>query len=135
MGASRRAFMAGLSRNAAAALAVGAALARPAVAAGVDRAAFAGALDRAPLRPVLKPETIRAMTTPSKANPGYARGWRVNRAGNWWHTGHLAGTTGLMVHAQNGFRWAALLNTRHRNDAIDQELEKLTWSIVARANG
>jgi CubicO group peptidase (beta-lactamase class C family) len=44
---------------------------------------------------LLKPDTIRAMTTPCPAYPQgdarYARGWMVssNGAGSWWHSGSL----------------------------------------------
>ena len=47
---------------------------------------------------LLKPETIKIMTTPSPAYPAgsagkYARGWMVRNdgEGNWWHTGSFAG--------------------------------------------
>src|SRR5580704_17447197 len=44
---------------------------------------------------LLKPETIKLMTTPAPAYPAgdarYTRGWMVrgNGAGNWWHNGSL----------------------------------------------
>jgi CubicO group peptidase (beta-lactamase class C family) len=37
---------------------------------------------------ILKPETIAIMTAPSNANSGYAKGWVVDKANNWWHSGH-----------------------------------------------
>ena len=61
---------------------------------------------------ILKPETIKSMTTPSPVNSGYARGWAVNSANNWWHSGSLPGTTTIMVRTASGFCWAALTNTR-----------------------
>jgi CubicO group peptidase (beta-lactamase class C family) len=68
---------------------------------------------------MLKPETIRTMTTPSPAYPAgsggkYARGWMVGNdgAGNWWHEGSLPGSTTLMVRTASGLCWAALANTR-----------------------
>jgi len=70
------------------------------------------------------------MTTPSPANPQYAKGWRVNRAGNWWHTGHLPGTSGILVRAHSGLCWAALLNTEHRGDDIDRDLDQLMWRLA-----
>lgn len=81
---------------------------------------------------LLRPENVAAMTTPSTANPGYARGWRVNRSGNGWHTGHLAGTATLLVRTQSGFSWAALLNTRHRRDDLDRDLDQLMWTLTRK---
>jgi CubicO group peptidase (beta-lactamase class C family) len=67
---------------------------------------------------LLKPETMRSMTTPVPAYPQgparYARGWMVSEdgAGSWWHSGSLPGSTALMVHQPNGTCLAALCNTR-----------------------
>lgn len=62
-----------------------------------------------PPRNLLRPETLRAMTTPSPANAAYAKGWAVNKAGNWWHTGSLPGT------------------------AMDRDLDDLAWDMVRKA--
>lgn len=35
---------------------------------------------------VLTPESLREMTTGTAANPGYAKGWAINKVPNWWHT-------------------------------------------------
>ena len=68
---------------------------------------------------LLKPATIKLMTTPAPAYPPgdarYARGWMVrdNGAGNWWHNGSLPGTTSIMVRTPTGFCWAALCKHPH----------------------
>ena len=87
---------------------------------------------------ILKPETIRIMTTPTPAYPQsspakYARGWMVRNdgAGNWWHSGSLPGSTTLMVRTASGLCWGVLTNTRTQpNDEIDQALDQLLWAMV-----
>jgi CubicO group peptidase (beta-lactamase class C family) len=84
---------------------------------------------------MLKPETIRMMTTPSPAFPAtspakYARGWMVG-GGNWWHNGSLPGSTTIMVRASTGLCWAALANTRTEpHDQIDTALDQTLWAMV-----
>jgi len=86
---------------------------------------------------LLKPETIRTMTTPSPVYPPgparYARGWMVrdNGAGNWWHNGSLPGSTTIMVRTASGLCWAALTNTRTEpSDEINNSLDQLVWNMV-----
>ena len=87
---------------------------------------------------LLKPETIRVMTTPSPAYPQsspakYARGWMVrdNGAGNWWHNGSLPGSTTIMVRTSTGLCWAALTNTRTEpSDVINAALDQMMWDMV-----
>ena len=104
-----------------------------------DLAIFLDHVAGAPNIPsLLKPETIKIMTTPSPAypqsSPGkYARGWMVrnNGAGNWWHTGSLPGSTTIMVHTSTGFCWAALTNTRTEpSDEIGGALDQMVWDMV-----
>jgi CubicO group peptidase (beta-lactamase class C family) len=79
---------------------------------------------------ILKPETIRTMTSASAANAGYAKGWAVNRFDNWWHNGSLPGTSTIGVRTHSGFCWAAFVNTRRKNSSIDADLDKLVWTMV-----
>ena len=86
---------------------------------------------------LLKPETIKIMTTPAPAYPAgdarYARGWMVrnNGAGTWWHSGSLPGTTSIMVRTNTGMCWAALCNTRTEpSDQINTALDQMMWNIV-----
>jgi CubicO group peptidase (beta-lactamase class C family) len=87
---------------------------------------------------LLKPETIKIMTTPSPAypqsSPGkYARGWMVrnNGAGNWWHNGSLPGSTTIMVRTATGMCWTALTNTRTQpSEQIDSALDQMVWDMV-----
>jgi CubicO group peptidase (beta-lactamase class C family) len=75
---------------------------------------------------ILKPETVAIMTAPSDANAGYAKGWMVNRANNWWHGGSLPGTATIAVRTHSGFCWAAFANIRCSNINLD----KLVWDMV-----
>jgi CubicO group peptidase (beta-lactamase class C family) len=87
---------------------------------------------------LLKPETIRVMTTPSPVFPAtsaakYARGWMVGM-GNMWHNGSLPGSTTLMVRTATGLCWAALANTRTEpHDQIDTALDTTMWNMVRSA--
>jgi CubicO group peptidase (beta-lactamase class C family) len=86
---------------------------------------------------LLKPDTIRAMTTPAPAYPQgdarYARGWMVsdNGAGSWWHGGSLPGSTSLMVHNSDGSCSAALCNTRTEpHQEMDTALYQMMWDLA-----
>jgi CubicO group peptidase (beta-lactamase class C family) len=87
---------------------------------------------------ILKPESIKLMTTPAPAYPQnsdakYARGWMVrnNGAGNWWHAGSLPATTSVMVRTPDGMCWGALTNTRTQpSDAINTALDQMVWDMV-----
>ena len=91
------------------------------IATASDLVRFASQLPR-----LLHPETLRLMTTPG-VNPGYARGWAVNAAPNWWHNGSLPGTTSILVHTTGGLCWAGLVNGR--TDKSGAELDRLMWRL------
>jgi len=84
---------------------------------------------------LLQPATLQAMTTPTTAGPGYARGWSVNARPNWWHGGSLPGTSTLAVRTASGLCWAVLANTRRRNREEPGRdtgvvLDRLMWRLV-----
>jgi CubicO group peptidase (beta-lactamase class C family) len=83
---------------------------------------------------ILKPETIQTMTTASSANSAYAKGWAVNKSGNWWHSGSLPGTTTVAVRTHGGFCWAAFTNTSRANSQIDGDLDQLNWDMVGKVD-
>jgi CubicO group peptidase (beta-lactamase class C family) len=96
-----------------------------------DLAMFASHVDgQSPGRNILKPGSIREMTTPSAANPNYAKGWAVNRVPNWWHTGSLPGTTAIIVRTSSGFCWAALANTREESADTGLAMDRMMWELV-----
>ncbi len=81
-------------------------------------------------RDILKPNTIREMTTATAANPQYAKGWSVNSLNNWWHLGSLPGTTSIVVRTGGGLCWAALLNTREAKVDTGGALDSMMWDVV-----
>jgi len=81
-------------------------------------------------RSILDAGSIREMTTPTAANARYAKGWSVNGAPNWWHTGSLPGTTSLLVRTASGFTWAALANTREHSADTAGALDETLWKMV-----
>lgn len=94
-----------------------------------DLVQFAMHVDGFPNPPdILRAETIRTMTTPTAANPGYACGWAVNKAPNWWHNGSLPGTSSILVRTASGLCWAALANAR--TQGIGPALDQMMWKIA-----
>jgi len=94
-----------------------------------DLVQFAMHVDGFPNPPdILRAETIKTMTTPTAANPGYACGWAVNKVPNWWHAGSLPGTSSLMVRTASGLCWAALTNVRAKG--MDASMDQMMWKIA-----
>jgi CubicO group peptidase (beta-lactamase class C family) len=87
---------------------------------------------------LLKPETIRLMTTPAPAYPQgdarYARGWMVSNsgAGSWWHSGSLPGSTGLMIRNPDASCAAAICNTRSEPH---QEMDTALYDMLRNMQG
>jgi CubicO group peptidase (beta-lactamase class C family) len=77
---------------------------------------------------ILEQTTIETMTTATSANPNYAKGWAVNAAGNWWHTGSLPGAISIVVRTSSGLCWAALTNTR--TAGMDLALDQMMWDMA-----
>lgn len=82
---------------------------------------------------LLAPATLATMVEPSKADPGYAKGWQVNRQGNRWHSGLLDGTATYLVRTAGTHTWAILLNSCPDADTFWQELDQLGWRAVPNA--
>ncbi len=94
-----------------------------------DLVNFAMRVDGFPKPPdILKKESIATMTERSGVNSGYACGWSVNQAGNWWHNGSLPGLSSLLVRTVDGYCWAAIANTRKKE--IGPAMDKLMWKIM-----
>lgn len=86
---------------------------------------------------LLKPETIRQMTTPVAVYPQgsarCARGWMVGDDGSWWHQGSLPGSTALMIRRSNSASSAALCNTRSEpHQEMDGALYQLLQQLRQR---
>jgi CubicO group peptidase (beta-lactamase class C family) len=81
---------------------------------------------------ILKTETVAMMTTPCPIHPSYARGWDVDQAGNWWHSGGMPGTSSVMVTTRTGLCWAALTNTSRATVEINHDLDALMRDFVRK---
>ncbi|MFL5763663.1 MAG: serine hydrolase domain-containing protein [Bacteroidia bacterium] len=80
---------------------------------------------------VLSNATDAVMTQPGKVNPGYAKGWNVNSAGNRWHTGSMDGTASFICKTKDGYTWAFLFNSRADNsDAFWKAFDRLPWRCI-----
>jgi CubicO group peptidase (beta-lactamase class C family) len=81
---------------------------------------------------LLSDDTLRAMTTPSAANPRYAKGLFIDRRDgrdNWWHDGLLDGTTTVSVRTGGDFCWSAFTNAGGANN-FTRGLGQLMWAMV-----
>ena len=96
----------------------------------VDLVRFLTHVDGFSPHQLLRPGTIKAMTTPTTANPNYAKGWAVNRHNNWWHTGSLPGTATEIVRTNSWFSWAVFTNTRVPNSHMFSDLDNLPWKMA-----
>lgn len=77
---------------------------------------------------LLGDDTLRIMTTPTAANPRYAKGLFVNSRNNWWHTGLLPGTETISVRTHSDFCWSAFINTRLSD--WGHSLDQLVWQMA-----
>ncbi|WP_158089427.1 serine hydrolase domain-containing protein [Magnetofaba australis] len=105
------------------------------VASPTDLIRFLNHVDGFPTPPdLLSAQSIQAMTTPNPVSRNYARGWRVNKHNNWWHSGSLPGTTSFMARIANGDCFAAITNSRltEQKREMASKLDRLMWK-VARA--
>jgi hypothetical protein len=83
---------------------------------------------------ILRPHTIQAMTTAPSYSPDYAKGFCINKSGNWWHNGSLPGTSTIAVRTHGGFCWAAFTNVNRPNTKMDDELDELNWSMARQVS-
>jgi CubicO group peptidase (beta-lactamase class C family) len=79
---------------------------------------------------ILRPRTIEVMTTAPSYSPDYAKGFCINKSGNWWHNGSLPGTSTIAVRTHGGFCWAAFTNVSRPNTNMDGELDELNWNMA-----
>ncbi len=77
---------------------------------------------------LLGEESVRRMTTSTKANPGYASGWAVNDAGHRWHSGSLPGTSTIAVRTAGGLCWAGFANSRSGD--VNAALDGMMWRMA-----
>lgn len=105
------------------------------LASAIDLVRFGVRVDGFATRPdILGRATILEMATPTLPGSGYAKGWQVNSAGNWWHTGSLPGTGSILVRTSGGFCWAALVNTRSLSPDFFSRLDNGMWDVVGKVS-
>lgn len=83
---------------------------------------------------ILRPHTIEIMTTAPSYSPDYAKGFCINKSGNWWHNGSLPGTSTIAVRTHGGFCWAAFTNVSRPNTKMDDELDELNWNMARQVS-
>jgi CubicO group peptidase (beta-lactamase class C family) len=86
---------------------------------------------------LLSDDTLRVMTTPSAANPRYAKGLFIDRRegrDNWWHDGLLDGTTTVAVRTGGDFCWSAFTNAGGANN-FTRGLGQLMWTMTRAVPG
>jgi CubicO group peptidase (beta-lactamase class C family) len=83
---------------------------------------------------LLSDDMLHVMTTPSAANPRYAKGLFIDRwrnRDNWWHTGLLDGTTTASVRTSGDFCWSVFTNRGGGDDKdFSRPLGHLVWEMV-----
>ena len=80
---------------------------------------------------ILSTATINVMTTPSTTNANYAKGWQVNTAGHWWHTGSLPGTFAEQVRTSTGYTWVVIMNKRYSSGSFASAVDNLGWNCIS----
>jgi CubicO group peptidase (beta-lactamase class C family) len=103
------------------------------IANAIDLVRFGVRVDGFATKPdLLTSASVQTMTTASSRNAGYAKGWNVNSANNWWHAGSLPGTQTILVRTSGGFCWALLANTRSLSSEFGGSLDDLMWKVVGK---
>lgn len=83
---------------------------------------------------ILRARSIEVMTTAPSYSPDYAKGFCINKSGNWWHNGSLPGTSTIAVRTHGGFCWAAFSNVSRPNTNMDGELDELNWNMARQVS-
>ena len=82
---------------------------------------------------ILNSSIIEQMVAPSANNQYYAKGWQVNAANNWWHTGAFSGTSSFFGRTHDGYTWAILLNKRGIKGDFWANFDNLPWDCITSA--
>ncbi|MBL4662942.1 MAG: beta-lactamase family protein, partial [Flavobacteriaceae bacterium] len=83
---------------------------------------------------IININSINTMVTPSANNASYAKGWSVNGANNWWHSGAVDGTASYWVRSNSGYTWAIVLNKRASGgnaNAFWAALDQMGWNCIS----
>ncbi len=87
---------------------------------------------------ILSSSAVATMSTALPYSSGYAMGFAVNGANNWWHTGSIPGASAEWVRASGGYNFALLFNYRpanHLNNQFNGEMDGLFWGALSGFTG
>ncbi len=123
------------------------------IAAAPDLVRFGSAVDRFEKTKILNAQSMKTLLTRPKGHFGndekgkpdktyYGCGWSIrpvegSKKPNRWHTGHLSGTSTILVLRHDGLCWAALFNTNQPPDRkrpckkIDPLIHKASDAVKA----
>jgi CubicO group peptidase (beta-lactamase class C family) len=78
---------------------------------------------------ILKPATLDTMFSAPVVSPDYAKGWFVNKYGDYFHGGGGPGLQSLLVRTHDGFCWAVIVNTWSHESVFGNKLDSLMHQI------
>ena len=99
------------------------------VATPADLVKFMMRVDKFPQKPdILSPATLDTMFAAPAVNPGYAKGWMVNKNNAYFHFGSVTGQKSMLVRTNDGLCFAVIMNTRTGGN-FEKDLDQLMWHI------
>lgn len=78
----------------------------------------------------MEPATLDTMFSPPAVNPDYAKGWLVNKYGDYSHGGGFPGLQPLVVRTHDGFCGAVIVNTWSYKAVFGKKLDELMCQIL-----
>jgi D-alanyl-D-alanine carboxypeptidase len=100
------------------------------IATPTDLVKFIMRVDKFPQKAdILEPATLDTMFSAPAVNPDYAKGWFVNKYGDYFHGGGGPGLNSLLVRTHDGFCWSVIVNTWSREVVFGGKLDQLMRQI------
>ena len=100
------------------------------IATPADLVKFIMRVDKFPQKAdILEPATLDTMFSAPAVNPDYAKGWFVNKSGDYFHGGGVPGLNSLLVRTHDGFCWSVIVNTWSREVVFGSKLDQLMRQI------
>jgi CubicO group peptidase (beta-lactamase class C family) len=100
------------------------------IATPTDLVKFVMRVDKFPPKAdILEPATLDTMFSAPAVNPNYAKGWFVNKYGDYYHGGGGPGINSLLVRKHDGFCWSVIVNTWSREVVFGWKLDELMRQI------
>ena len=105
------------------------------IATPTDLVKFITRVDKFPQKAdILKPATLDTMFSAPAVSPDYAKGWFVNKYGDYFHGGGGPGLNSLLVRTHDGFCWSVIVNTWSREVVFGWKLDQLMRQIQHAIN-